>query len=101
MHLQSTAEIELRWGAGEVEWIKKFAKELVDQRTDAIFGVTTSVTGALTRETRTIPRSCSQSYPLRSAAASAQASRPGGDALPGRARSAKVRHEERSRMSRT
>jgi putative tryptophan/tyrosine transport system substrate-binding protein len=47
--------IELRWGAGEADRIKTFAKELVDLRPDAIFGVTTSVTGALTRETRTIP----------------------------------------------
>jgi len=47
--------IEVRWGAGEPDRIKTFAKELVDLRPDAIFGVTTSVTGALTRETRTIP----------------------------------------------
>jgi putative tryptophan/tyrosine transport system substrate-binding protein len=47
--------IELRWGAGEADRIKTFAKELVDLRPDAIFGVTTSVTGALARETRTIP----------------------------------------------
>jgi putative tryptophan/tyrosine transport system substrate-binding protein len=47
--------IELRWGAGEPDRIKTFAKELVDLRPDAIFGVTTSATGALARETRTIP----------------------------------------------
>jgi putative tryptophan/tyrosine transport system substrate-binding protein len=47
--------IELRWGAGDADRIETFAKELVDLRPVAIFGVTTSVTGALTRETRTIP----------------------------------------------
>jgi putative tryptophan/tyrosine transport system substrate-binding protein len=47
--------IELRWGSGEADRIKAFAKELVDLRPDAILGVTTSVTSALTRETRTIP----------------------------------------------
>jgi putative tryptophan/tyrosine transport system substrate-binding protein len=47
--------IELRWGAGEADRIKTFAKELVDLRPDAIFGQTTSVIGALARETRTIP----------------------------------------------
>ena len=47
--------IELRWGAGDADKIKGFAKELVDLRPDAILGVTRSVIGALTRETRTIP----------------------------------------------
>src|SRR5271154_1573333 len=47
--------IESRWGAGEVGRIKTFAKELVDLRPDAIFALTTSATGALARETRTIP----------------------------------------------
>ena len=47
--------IELRWGAGEADRIKTFAKELADLRPDAIFGATTVVIGALTRETRTIP----------------------------------------------
>ena len=47
--------IELRWGAGDADRIKTFAKELVDLRPDAIFGVTTPVIGALARETRTIP----------------------------------------------
>ena len=47
--------IELRWGAGEAERIKTFAKELVGLRPDAILGQTTSVIGALARETQTIP----------------------------------------------
>jgi putative ABC transport system substrate-binding protein len=47
--------IELRWGAGDADRIKTFAKELVDLRPDAILGQTTPVIGALARETRTIP----------------------------------------------
>lgn len=47
--------IELRWGAADPERIKTFAKELVDLRPDAIFGVTTPVIRAFARETRTIP----------------------------------------------
>ena len=35
--------------------MRTLAKELVDLRPDAIFGVTTPVIGALARETRTIP----------------------------------------------
>ena len=35
--------------------MKTFAKELVDLRPDAILSVTTPVTGALVRETQTIP----------------------------------------------
>jgi putative ABC transport system substrate-binding protein len=47
--------IELRWGAGDVDRIGAFAKELVDLRPDAILGQTTPVASALARETRTIP----------------------------------------------
>jgi putative ABC transport system substrate-binding protein len=47
--------IELRWGAGDADRIKTFAKELVDLRPEAILGQTTPVIGALARETRTIP----------------------------------------------
>jgi putative tryptophan/tyrosine transport system substrate-binding protein len=52
--------IELRWAgydrAGyDPDRIKTFAKELVDLRPDAILSVTTPVTGALVRETQTIP----------------------------------------------
>jgi ABC-type uncharacterized transport system substrate-binding protein len=49
--------IELRWGAGDADRIGTLAKELVDMRPHAIFGVTTPVIGALARETRTIARS--------------------------------------------
>jgi|SRR5581483_3882346 len=47
--------VELRWGAGDLNRIRTFAKELVDLRPDAILGQSTVVTGALARETRTIP----------------------------------------------
>jgi putative tryptophan/tyrosine transport system substrate-binding protein len=47
--------IELRWGAGDAARIGSLAKEFVDMRPDAIFGITTPVIGALARETRTIP----------------------------------------------
>jgi putative ABC transport system substrate-binding protein len=51
----SNLRIELRWAAADPDRIKTFAKELVDLRPDAILGVTQTVTGALARETRTIP----------------------------------------------
>jgi putative ABC transport system substrate-binding protein len=47
--------IELRWGAADPDRIRMAAKELVDLRPDAIFDQTTPVTGALARETQTIP----------------------------------------------
>jgi putative ABC transport system substrate-binding protein len=51
----SNLQIELRWAGDDPDRIKRFAKELVDLRPDAILSVTTPVTGALVRETRTIP----------------------------------------------
>jgi putative ABC transport system substrate-binding protein len=48
-------QIELRWGAGDADRIKAFAKELVDLRPDVILGHLTPVIGALARETQTIP----------------------------------------------
>ena len=51
----SNLRIELRWNAGDADRMRTLAKELVDLRPDAIFGVTTPVIGALARETRTIP----------------------------------------------
>src|ERR1700692_1417287 len=47
--------IELRWAGDDPDKMKTFAKELVDLRPDAIFSVTTPVTGAFVRETHTIP----------------------------------------------
>ena len=51
----SNLRIELRWGAGDPDRIKSFAKELVDLRPDAILGTTTPVISALAHETHTIP----------------------------------------------
>ena len=47
--------IELRWGDSDAARIGTFAKELVNTRPDAIFGVTTPLIGALASETRRIP----------------------------------------------
>jgi putative ABC transport system substrate-binding protein len=47
--------IELRWGAGNPDRVRKFAKELVDLRPDVIFCHNTVVVSALARETQTIP----------------------------------------------
>jgi putative tryptophan/tyrosine transport system substrate-binding protein len=51
----SNLRIELRWGAGDADRERTFAKELVDLRPDVILAHGTVVTGALARETRTIP----------------------------------------------
>jgi len=51
----SNLRIELGWGAADPDKIKALAKELVDLRPDAILSQSTPVTGALARETRTIP----------------------------------------------
>jgi putative ABC transport system substrate-binding protein len=51
----SNLRIELRWAGYDPDRMKTFAKELVDLRPDAIFSVTTPVTGALVRETQTVP----------------------------------------------
>jgi putative ABC transport system substrate-binding protein len=51
----SNLRIELRWGTGDPDRISTLAKELVDLRPDAILGRSTIVTGAVARETRTIP----------------------------------------------
>ena len=51
----SNLRIELRWSAGNADRIRTFAKELVDLRPDAILGRGTPETGALIRETHTIP----------------------------------------------
>src|SRR6202049_3257550 len=51
----SNLRIELRWSAADADRMRTFAKELVDLRPNAIFGVTTPATIALARETKTIP----------------------------------------------
>jgi putative tryptophan/tyrosine transport system substrate-binding protein len=47
--------LEIRWGNGSEARIATLAKELVELRPDVILGQTTSVVGALSRETRDIP----------------------------------------------
>jgi ABC-type uncharacterized transport system substrate-binding protein len=47
--------IELRWGNADPDRIRTLAKELVDLQPDVILSQSTLVTGALARETRTIP----------------------------------------------
>jgi putative tryptophan/tyrosine transport system substrate-binding protein len=51
----SNLRIELRWGAGDAEKFKAFAKELVNLRPDAILSMGTVATGFAVRETQTIP----------------------------------------------
>jgi putative tryptophan/tyrosine transport system substrate-binding protein len=51
----SNLRLELRWASADPDRIRTFAKELIDLRPDAIFDQTTPVTGALARETQTIP----------------------------------------------
>jgi putative ABC transport system substrate-binding protein len=51
----SNLRIELRWSADNSEGMRALAKELVELRPNAIFGVTTPVMHALARETKTIP----------------------------------------------
>ena len=51
----SNFRIEIRWSAGDADGIRTFARELVELRPDAIVGQSTTVTGALIHETRTIP----------------------------------------------
>jgi putative tryptophan/tyrosine transport system substrate-binding protein len=51
----SNLRTEVRWGAGDAEKIRSFAKELVELHPDVIIGQSTPVVAALVRETRTIP----------------------------------------------
>jgi putative ABC transport system substrate-binding protein len=50
-----SAQIEIRWAAGDVGRIRTYAKELVALRPDVILARTTPVTAALLQETLTIP----------------------------------------------
>src|SRR6266480_5349383 len=47
--------MEIRWGGGDIDRIRTFAKELVALQPDVILAHGTSATAALQRETRTIP----------------------------------------------
>jgi putative ABC transport system substrate-binding protein len=51
----SNLRTEVRWGVGDADKIRLFAKEIVDLRPDAIVGQSTPVVVALVRETQTIP----------------------------------------------
>ena len=51
----SNLRIEVRWGTGDADKVRTFAKELVDLRPDVILSQTTAVTEALAGETKTIP----------------------------------------------
>jgi putative ABC transport system substrate-binding protein len=51
----SNLRIELRWSADDPARMRTLAKELVDLRPNALLGASTPVTGALARETKTIP----------------------------------------------
>jgi putative tryptophan/tyrosine transport system substrate-binding protein len=47
--------VDYRWGAGSLDRLQLFAKELVALNPDVLVGVTTPATAALQRETKTIP----------------------------------------------
>jgi len=49
------AQIDVHWASGDIGRMRTFAKELAELQPDVIFASTTPVTGALQRETRTIP----------------------------------------------
>jgi putative tryptophan/tyrosine transport system substrate-binding protein len=51
----STVRIDNRWGAGSVDRMQLFAKELVRLKPDVLVAVTTPATAALQAETHTIP----------------------------------------------
>jgi putative tryptophan/tyrosine transport system substrate-binding protein len=56
--------IDYRWGAGSVERMRLFAKELVQLNPEVIFTFTTPTTAALQAETSTIPIVFSASDPI-------------------------------------
>jgi putative ABC transport system substrate-binding protein len=47
--------MDVRWGAGDVDRTRRFAKELVEAQPEVIFANTTPVTAVLQHETQTIP----------------------------------------------
>jgi putative ABC transport system substrate-binding protein len=66
--------IEYRWGAGSIDRVQAFAKELARLNPDVLVGITTPATAALQAETHTVPivfRRCL----IRSVADSSTASR--------------------------
>jgi putative tryptophan/tyrosine transport system substrate-binding protein len=51
----SNIQMEVRWAGGDVDLMRKLAKELVALKPDVILANSTPVTAALQRETQTIP----------------------------------------------
>jgi ABC-type uncharacterized transport system substrate-binding protein len=47
--------VDYRWGAGSVDRVRLFAKELVGLNPDVLVGITTPATAALQSETKTVP----------------------------------------------
>jgi putative tryptophan/tyrosine transport system substrate-binding protein len=47
--------MDIRWAGGKVDRIRALAKELVDLQPEVILAISTPVTAALQRETRTVP----------------------------------------------
>jgi putative ABC transport system substrate-binding protein len=47
--------MDVLWAAGNIDWMRMFAKVLVNLQPDVILALNTAVTAALQRETRTIP----------------------------------------------
>jgi ABC-type uncharacterized transport system substrate-binding protein len=52
---ESNLRMEVRWGAGNIDRMRSFAKELADLQLDLVIGATTQAAVALSREIRTIP----------------------------------------------
>jgi len=50
-----TVHIDYRWGAGSLDRLQLFAKELVRLNPEVLVGITTPATAALQKETHTIP----------------------------------------------
>jgi putative ABC transport system substrate-binding protein len=50
-----SVHIDYRWGAGSVDRMRQFARELVQLNPDALVSISTPATAALQAETRTIP----------------------------------------------
>ena len=47
--------MDVRWSGGDIGRVRMFAEELVDLRPDVILSITTPATGAVQRETHTVP----------------------------------------------
>jgi putative tryptophan/tyrosine transport system substrate-binding protein len=66
----SNIRIDYRWGAGDRDRIRGFARELVELQPDLIVGHTTPVVAALKQQRRGLSPSSSSRSPIRSAVAS-------------------------------